>query len=1066
MAEEQAQLARIKRIRRNAKIALAHHTRTIDNALTQERTTAVELEDLIAVFHQKKTALEDAHTDLMFLIPEEELEHEAQQQEAYLTEKNSSKYTAVNRLQTLLGTGGLPRRDDDDNSVRSNATHYEVKLQRLNLPTFDGIDILNWPPFKDAFVANVHTNERLDPCVKFQYLIEQLEGEAKDVVQGFSLTAQNYKEAWDLLVQRYERIGRIKLSHVSALLYLQAPKQCKGPTYVKSLYSMLNTIQTHVRCLSNLGVNSEDVATVLCPLIISKFPEAVALEWSRCAEDVEGSEADLKFTLDFLLKEIRRLERAGDVRTTMHQNSDPPLKQETTKSSVSVLHTSSNTEVAPQSSTETSKRCPICKKHNHKQWECAKFLRSNIQERRNLVKSCRLCYQCLMPHMIIHCKSPSKCKKCGGKHNTLLCFPKSNTGSYGSQSSASNHPSGTSGQNQQWQFAPPGQQPIQSGPSGYQVQSSQQGYQGQPVSSGFQQALQPPPGFSLQPAQSGYIPGVNPSSGYTQGTLQQSQGQSSFKRVQGSGEKHNQDGARPRVALTTVGQYSRDSIIMQTAKVKVRTREGQDISVSLLFDSASDRTYVLSKLVKLTKPHRIGQEIISFSTFGGETATKPTLRSVYDLQLLDSSGSTISLSAVEVPFICEPLKRTRIPQDVLQQFMQLPLADNYGIEEAREIQILVGLDAYWDLMDHTQAIRRDGLVANLTSFGYVLSGKLNGEGSPGQASTLFVRNVSEQELSRFWDLESVGIQSQETAKPSLDRNPVLQRFNDELLYSVERSRYMVGLPWKSEVHREELSNNYYVAEKRLKNLHIRTLDPDARLKDEYYDTFREYLTEEMAELVPPEEIQTSNPTYYLPHHPVVKKDAMSSRVRPVFDASAKAANGKSLNDLMETGPSLNPDLVAVLIRFRRWPISLSGDVRKAFLQICVNPRDRDAHRFLLLINEDIIHCRFTRVPFGNKSSPFLLNACIRNHLNTFPESETRQDLLSNLYVDNYLSGEDSEEAALQRYTEACEMLESAGMIFDKWSSNQSSVIQKFKDQQILAEQKKFLGLKWIPSSSQ
>ena len=143
-----------------------------------------------------------------------------------------------------------------------------------------------------------------------------------------------------------------------------------------------------MRCLSNLGVNSEDVATVLCPLIISKFPEAVALEWSCCAEDVEGSEADLKFTLDFLLKEIRRLERAGDVRTTMHQNSDPPLKQETTKSSVSVLHTSSNTDVAPQTSTETQKRCPICKKHNHKQWECSKFLGSSIQERRNLVKSC------------------------------------------------------------------------------------------------------------------------------------------------------------------------------------------------------------------------------------------------------------------------------------------------------------------------------------------------------------------------------------------------------------------------------------------------------------------------------------------------------------------------------------------------------------------------------------------------------------------------------------------------------------------------------------------------------
>ena len=88
-------------------------------------------------------------------------------------------------------------------------------------------------------------------------------------------------------------------------------------------------------------------------------------------------------------------------------------------------------------------------------------------------------------------------------------------------------------------------------------------------------------------------------------------------------------------------------------------------------------------------------------------------------------------------------------------------------------------------MDHTQAIRRDGLVANLTSFGYVLFGKLNSERSLGQVSTLFAKNVSEQEILRFWDLESVGIQSQETAKPAVCRNPVLQKFNDELLYSSE-----------------------------------------------------------------------------------------------------------------------------------------------------------------------------------------------------------------------------------------------------------------------------------------
>ena len=98
-------------------------------------------------------------------------------------------------------------------------------------------------------------------------------------------------------------------------------------------------------------------------------------------------------------------------------------------------------------------------------------------------------------------------------------------------------------------------QPDLSASPGLQMKS-QQGYQGQPVSSGLKQALPPPLGFLMQPAQPGYIPGWSVPSRHTQGSLQQSQGQNSFKRVQSSGDNHNQDATRPSVALTTVGQYS------------------------------------------------------------------------------------------------------------------------------------------------------------------------------------------------------------------------------------------------------------------------------------------------------------------------------------------------------------------------------------------------------------------------------------------------------------------------------------------------------------------------------
>ena len=72
------------------------------------------------------------------------------------------------------------------------------------------------------------------------------------------------------------------------------------------------------------------------------------------------------------------------------------------------------------------------------------------------------------------------------------------------------------------------------------------------------------------------------------------------------------------------------------------------------------------------------------------------------------------------------------------------------------------------------------------------------------------------------------------------------------------------------------------------------------------------------EEVPDDEIVSPHPVFYLPHHPVVKESSVSTKVRPVFDASAPGPNDVSVNDCVETGPCLIPDLVKVLLKFRRW----------------------------------------------------------------------------------------------------------------------------------------------------
>ena len=164
----------------------------------------------------------------------------------------------------------------------------------------------------------------------------------------------------------------------------------------------------------------------------------------------------------------------------------------------------------------------------------------------------------------------------------------------------------------------------------------------------------------------------------------------------------------------------------------------------------------------------------------------------------------------------------------------------------------------------------------------------------------------------------------------------------------------------------------------------------------------------------------------MPHRPVIRPGSTTTRVRPVFDASATGPNGVSLNDCLEAGPSLIPHLTDVILRFRRHQYAVSGDISKAFLQISVRPEDRDCLRFLWELSDQVRVMHFTRVPFGVTSSPFLLNAVIKHHLDKCPVSKVVSELQDNLYVDDWLSGADSEAEACEMFREGRAILSEAG----------------------------------------
>ncbi len=77
----------------------------------------------------------------------------------------------------------------------------------------------------------------------------------------------------------------------------------------------------------------------------------------------------------------------------------------------------------------------------------------------------------------------------------------------------------------------------------------------------------------------------------------------------------------------------------------------------------------------------------------------------------------------------------------------------------------------------------------------------------------------------------------------------------------------------------------------------------------------------------------------------VRESSTTTKLRAVFDASARTSNGTSLNDTLLTGPTMYPLLSDVLIRFRNHAIGFSADIGKMFREIVLHPEERDLHRF-------------------------------------------------------------------------------------------------------------------------
>ena len=209
---------------------------------------------------------------------------------------------------------------------------------------------------------------------------------------------------------------------------------------------------------------------------------------------------------------------------------------------------------------------------------------------------------------------------------------------------------------------------------------------------------------------------------------------------------------------------------------------------------------------------------------------------------------------------------------------------------------------------------------------------------------------------------------------------------------------------------------------------------------EQYDAI---IKEQLVEgIVEPAEEQFVGREFYIPHKPVIRESAESTKLRIVYDASARAYDkAPSLNDCLHADPPLQNQLWSVMVRARFHPVLTTGDMKQAFLQVRIRMQDRDAMRFHWIADLEtrrVETLRFTRALFGLSSS---LGRVIKQHLENCRKAhpEIVNEIEKSLYVDDLINGGPTVEAAKQFKETSTEVFAQEGFTLHKWHSNASEL---------------------------
>ena len=198
---------------------------------------------------------------------------------------------------------------------------------------------------------------------------------------------------------------------------------------------------------------------------------------------------------------------------------------------------------------------------------------------------------------------------------------------------------------------------------------------------------------------------------------------------------------------TLVGENQ--AVVMQTALVEVIHTDGRTHHARILFDTGSSRSFVTDSLQRRANLKVTGQDDIALATFGSPVR-RTSQYSRVELQIKTNGGSVQALSANVIPEITSPIQKVSLDVKKHPSLATLPLAEpltSSSTSDCLQIDILVGLDHYYDIIGADRMSFPDGLQLLHSTVGLVATGKVTSTSTPASCLKIVRRRTLTSTLS-------------------------------------------------------------------------------------------------------------------------------------------------------------------------------------------------------------------------------------------------------------------------------------------------------------------------------